>query len=99
MTTETVNIRTRMPVLLVKRLNAESSRHGVSRQDYLVEAVQQRLTGPRKPSGVPAGPQVFARAVEDASRVSAGLPRTQLEAIVAAVICSLDRMTGKAADA
>lgn len=42
-------------------------------------------------SGIPQGPRVYADAVTAAARVSGGLPRVQLEAIVAAVVNALHR--------
>lgn len=97
MTVQTPNIRvgTRLPLHLVQRLDAEAERRGITRQQFLLEAVRQRLTRPVRASGMPVGSQVFARAVEGASKASAGIPRTQLEAIVAAVICTLDEMLGE----
>ena len=56
--------------------------------DFARVAIQRAMTDQR-PSNIPTGPDVYAKAVEAAARASSGLPRTQLEALVAATIVSL----------
>lgn len=51
-----------------------------------------RARAMQEPAGavlIPQGTHVYAAAVEAAARASGGLPRVQLEAVVAAVILSL----------
>lgn len=71
----------RLPVL---KLTCQA--HGTTMSDFGREAVLRALEAPTAPVGLPTGPHVFLGAVEAAARASAGVPRVQLECLVAAVV-------------
>ena len=63
---------------------------GTSMSDFARSAIQASLRTSANPFKLPVGANVFADAVEAAARASAGIPRTQLEAITAAVVVALN---------
>jgi hypothetical protein len=66
---------------------------GTSMSDFARSAIQASLRASANPFKLPVGANVFADAVEAAARASAGIPRTQLEAITAAVVIALNEKT------
>ena len=86
-----------LPQDQLETLTIESQRTGTSRSALLRQwafgpskTPPAAPARPTKPSSLPQGPQVYANAVEAAARAYPGLPRAQMEAIVSAVIVSLN---------
>ena len=83
-----------VPSDLLRRIDLDAFNKQQPRAHWLIDAAEDRLAGP---SGGPSGgqrpkaisPALYGSLVEHAARTSSGIPRTQLEAIVASVIVKL----------
>ena len=73
-------------------LTCQAQALGMDRSTLMrLRALGDPSTGVGGSSGIPQGPRVYADAVTAAARASGGLPRVQLEVIVAAVVNALAR--------
>ena len=70
-------------------LKVHCRQSGTTVSDFLRESAMGALQAPASLSALPQGPDVYSKAVEAAARVSGGVSRVQVEAMVAAVINSL----------
>ena len=82
----------KLTVQLSKQQFAQLQRETSRNHEPLSVAIRRRAfqDGPERIK-LPYGSRVHSDAVEAAARASSGLPRTQLESIVAAVVLSLNQ--------
>ena len=79
-----------VPSDLLRRIDLDAFNKQQPRAHWLIDAAKSRLADPfdgQRPNAV--SPALYGSLVEHAARTSSGIPRTQLEAIVASVIVKL----------
>ena len=79
-----------VPSDLLRRIDLDAFSKQQLRAHWLIDAAKSRLADPfdgQRPNAV--SPALYGSLVEHAARTSSGIPRTQLEAIVASVIVKL----------
>ena len=86
-----------IPSDLLRRIDLDAFEKQQPRAHWLIEAASRHLEDPsggRCPKGVT--PAIYAALIEHAARTSAGIPRPQLEAIVASVVVKLNEVGANA---
>ena len=79
-----------IPSDLLRRIDLDAFSKQQPRAHWLIDAAESRLADPsagQRPNAI--SPALYGSLVEHAARTSSGIPRTQLEAIVASVIVKL----------
>ena len=79
-----------VPSDLLRRIDLDAFSKQQPRAHWLIDAAEGRLAGPsggQRPKAI--SPALYGSLVEHAARTSSGIPRPQLEAIVASVIVKL----------
>jgi hypothetical protein len=79
-----------IPSDLLRRIDLDAFSKQQPRAHWLIEAAEGHLADPsggRCPKAI--SPALYGALIEHAARTSSGIPRTQLEAIVASVIVKL----------
>ena len=79
-----------IPSDLLRRIDLDAFDKQQPRAHWLIDAAESHLADPsggQLPKAV--SPALYGSLVEHAARISSGIPRTQLEAIVASVIVKL----------
>ena len=79
-----------VPSDLLRRIDLDAFSKQQPRAHWLIDAAKGRLGVPfdgQRPNAI--SPACYSSLVEHAARTSSGIPRTQLEAIVASVIVKL----------
>ena len=79
-----------VPSDLLRRIDLDAFNKQQPRAHWLIDAAEDRLADPsagQRPKAI--SPDLYGALVEHAARISSGIPRTQLEAIVASVIVKL----------
>ena len=79
-----------VPSDLLRRIDSDALIKQQPRAHWLIDAAESHLADPsagQRPKAI--SPALYGALVEHAARISSGIPRTQLEAIVASVIVKL----------
>ena len=79
-----------VPSDLLRRIDLDAFSKQQPRAHWLIDAAEGRLADPSagyRPKAM--SPALYGALIEHAARTSSGIPRTQLEAIVASVIVKL----------
>ena len=79
-----------IPSDLLRRIDLDAFDKQQPRAHWLIDAAESHLADPsggQRPKAI--SPALYGSLVEHAARISSGIPRTQLEAIVASVIVKL----------
>ena len=79
-----------VPSDLLRRIDLDAFGKQQPRAHWLIEAAEDRLADPvagQRPKAI--SPALYGALIEHAARTSSGIPRPQLEAIVASVIVKL----------
>ena len=79
-----------IPSNLLRRIDLDAFDKQQPRAHWLIDAAESHLADPsagQRPKAI--SPALYGSLVEHAARISSGIPRTQLEAIVASVIVKL----------
>ena len=79
-----------VPSDLLRRIDLDAFGKQQPRAHWLIEAAEDRLADPsggQRPKAM--SPALYGALIEHAARTSSGIPRPQLEAIVASVIVKL----------
>ena len=79
-----------VPSDLLRRIDLDAFSKRQPRAHWLIDAAESHLADPfggQRPSAI--SPALYNALIEHAARTSSGIPRTQLEAIVASVIVKL----------
>ena len=79
-----------VPSDLLRRIDLDAFDKQQPRAHWLIDAAESHLADPsagQRPKAI--SPALYGSLVEHAARISSGIPRTQLEAIVASVIVKL----------
>ena len=79
-----------IPSDLLRRIDLDAFNKQQPRAHWLIDAAEGRLADPsggQRPNAI--SPALYRALIEHAARTSSGIPRTQLEAIVASVIVKL----------
>ena len=79
-----------VPSDLLRRIDLDAFSKQQPRAHWLIDAAESRLADPSGGQLAKAiSPAIYSALIEHAARTSSGIPRTQLEAIVASVIVKL----------
>ena len=79
-----------VPSDLLRRIDLDAFNKQQPRAQWLIDAAEDRLADPsagHRPKAI--SPALYGALIEHAARTSSGIPRPQLEAIVASVIVKL----------